>query len=130
MTRAALSNRHEDHPAMPLDDIAQLLSRVLGVAERSLDRPSGEPRRRDEIEGLFEQVAQAQRDAPLEGGHRLVNDWTAMLMKMVRMIERLGPLGDRDELARATTVGLALLPYVRADLSTALDLKAGAMGAG
>jgi hypothetical protein len=102
--------------------VPDVLGRVLNLAHVTLDHPTGDLRRLDQIEKLFDEVHHAST-WPSEGPS-LVNDWTLMLMKMLRKIERLGPLGDTDELARATTVGLALMPYVSADV-----LKAHAIAA-
>ncbi len=109
--------------------VPDLLSRVLAEAGSTLDRPSGDLRRLDRLERLFDEVAAGTHWATDDRRGRLINDWTVMLVKMLRMIERLGPLGDAGELARAMTVGLALLPYVQADARAALDARAAALSA-
>ena len=100
--------------------VPEILSDVIGLAEKTLDRPTGDFRRLDKIEQLFVRV-HALCEAATDQPRRYVNEWTLMLMTMLRKIERAGPLGDLNELARATTVGLALINYVKADLSDALD---------
>lgn len=100
--------------------IPEILSAVIGLADKTLDRPTGDYRRLDQIEQLYTRVhvaCECATDQP----RRFVNEWTLMLMTMLRKIERAGPLGDVNELARASTVGLALIEYVRRDFADALD---------
>lgn len=97
-----------------------LLSRIVGQAERTLDQPTGDARRQDTIEKLIEEVAAAQNWGT-EHPPRVVNEWTEMLVKMLRKIEREGPLGSVDVTARAMQLGHVLLDFVRRDLARALD---------
>ena len=99
--------------------IPDSLSDVIGIAEKSLDQPTGDLRRLDKIEQLFVRV-HAAAEAPTDQPRRYVNEWTLQLMMMLRKIERAGPLGDQTELQRAATVGLALLPYIKIDLVAAM----------
>lgn len=101
--------------------IPDLLASVLAAAEKTLPRPSGDARRQEQIEKLHDEVAALAGRA---ANHPLVNDWTVMLVKLLRKLERMGPFGEAGELARAAQVGLVLLPYVRADLAAALDILA------
>lgn len=98
--------------------VPDILSRVTEAARRTLDRPSGDPRRLDAIEQLFEEAQEATSLAT-DQPRRFVNDWTMMLLTMLSRLERLGPLGPADDLARAETVGRALLPYVQDDMFAA-----------
>lgn len=101
--------------------IPNILSAVVGLAEKTLDRPTGDLRRQDQIEQLFAKV-HAAADAATDQPRRFVNEWTLMLMTMLRKIERAGPFGDLLELTRATTIGTACLQFVVKDLSAALDV--------
>jgi len=103
--------------------VPELLSRLLDLAARTLERPSGDARRVALAETLVEQVFEGAgwaTDTP----PRLINDFTLMLAKLLRLIEREGPLGDREIIVRAETVARALLPFVQADASRAMALAA------
>ncbi len=107
----------------------ELLSRVIGAAERTLGklgdgaehhRVSGDPRRREELDRLADEVLVA-RDWPTDRPPRLINDWTTMLMSMLRGAEREGPHG-RDVL-RYVAIGKKILPWVKVDLGRALEQR-------
>jgi hypothetical protein len=100
-----------------------ILSRVLEAASKTLDRPTGDPRRLDQIERLFDDVHTAC-NWPTDQPKRFVNEWTLTLMTMLRKIERAGPLGYGDELNRAMTVGLSLLPFIQRDGFDAMKVAA------
>jgi len=108
--------------------ITDILARTIAAAEQTLDRSSGDARRLDVIERLFEEVTAAAR-RPCEHGENPINDWTAMLLTMLRKIERAGPYGDAQELTRAVTIGAVLLPCVQRDLALALTTIAQARAA-
>lgn len=106
------------NPAVP-----GLLSDVLAAAEKTLAAPGNDPRRLDQLERLIDRVDEAMQwgtDQP----RRFVNDWTLMLLKMVRKLERLGPFGDGDEAPRARTLAVMLTDFVRADAGQALEVTA------
>jgi hypothetical protein len=90
--------------------IPDLLSSILSIADKTLDRPTGDPRRLDDINRLFDQAQIALAGATLH-----VNEWTLLLLRMLRKIEQHGPLGEAGDIERAMTVGLALKPYVAND---------------
>jgi hypothetical protein len=96
--------------------IPEILTTVIELAEKSLDKPSGELRRLDKIEQLFVRV-HAAAEAPTDQRRRFVNEWTLQLMMMLRKVERLD---DTLEQARAATVGLAILQFVKRDLADAM----------
>lgn len=102
----------------------ELLGRVLALAEKVLDRPSGDPRRQDAVEKLFDEVHEATSWGTDEKAGRLVNQWTVLLVQMMRRIETLGPLGDADELVRASTIGAVLIGFVQRDCVAALGIAA------
>ncbi len=102
----------------------ELLGRVLKLADQVLDRPSGDPRRQDMVERLFEEVHDATSWGTDEKAGRLINQWTVLLVQMMRKIETLGPLGDADELVRAATIGAVLLGFVQRDSLAALEIAA------
>jgi hypothetical protein len=102
--------------------IPDLLSRAVEMASKSLDRAIGDPRRLDQIDRLVDEVIEAC-DWPTDEKRRFVNDWTRMLMQMVRRLERLGPLGDPDEIIRAGTVAGILLRHVGEDLLAARKVE-------
>jgi hypothetical protein len=102
----------------------ELLGRVLKLAEQVLDRPSGDPRRQDAVEKLFGEVHDATSWGTDEKAGRLINQWTVLLVQMMRKIEALGPMGDADELVRAATMGSVLLGFVQRDCLAALEIKA------
>jgi hypothetical protein len=107
--------------------IPDLLSRVTDLAVKALERPSGDTgraaRRIEALEGLHDEAHDAMA-WPGEESRRLVNDWTLMLIKAARIIERAAAAGEPDDLARATTVANVLLPYVLADCLTARTIAA------
>jgi hypothetical protein len=99
--------------------IPDLLSRVLEAAARTLERPSGDPRRLDVIERLHDDVREGFAWGE-DGPRRLINDETVALVQQLRRIEREGPLGEPLVLTRAETIARALLPYVQEDAMAAL----------
>lgn len=107
-------------PEMP-----SLLSDVVGAAERTIDRVTGDVRRIDGLEQLFERVT-AACDWATDEPRRLCAEHTKLLVQQLRAIERKGPLSDPHETSWRATIVAALLPYVRADLSAALDVTANA----
>lgn len=102
-------------------EMTALLSEIIGAAEKTLDRPTGDPRRLDQLEKLFDRVGEAC-NWPTDQPRRLCDESTALLMTQLRAIERLGLFGDRHELSWRATVAAALLPYVKADLGQALEI--------
>jgi hypothetical protein len=100
-----------------------ILTRVLAIAEKTLDRPTGHHRRRDEIEKLFEEVA-AAKEWPTDRPPRVVNEWTELLVKMLRKIEAIGPYGDQHDVTRAAVVAKTLVELVQRDLLSALQIAA------
>ena len=111
--------------------VPDLLSRTVEIAARTIERSSDDPRQIEQIERLLDDVTTAC-DWPTDAPRRLVNDWTRMLLQMARRLERLGPLGEADEIVRAGTVARVLLPHVAADLLEArkIELNAGRERAG
>jgi hypothetical protein len=103
-------------------EIPDILSRVLELSHQTLDRASGSPKRLDALERLIEDVA-AAKEWPTEQAHHYVNDWTAMLLTMLRKIEREAPLRVSSESQRAEIVARALLPLVTRDAAAALEAK-------
>lgn len=93
---------------------ADLLSRILEVSDKTLDRATGDMRRLDRIELLFEEASRFA--ARLHDGPRaFVNEWTLLLLTMLRKLERHGPLGDAREIKRAMTVAAVVREHVIAD---------------
>jgi hypothetical protein len=110
-------------------EIPNILTRVISAAEKTLAKPTGDDRRRDALEQLFEEVDQA-RQWPTDEPRRFVNEWTRDLVRHLRTLERLGPLGrhtDPDEYSRANKIAAALLPFVAVDKLAArqVELQAG-----
>jgi len=95
-----------------------LLARVIAAAERTLMKPTGDLRRREELERLADDVITA-KDWPTDKPPRLIGDWTVLLVNMLRRAEREAPLSRE----RALAAGLAklILEYVREDLGRALE---------
>lgn len=102
--------------------VPDLLSRVVEMASKTLDRATGDLRRLDQIDRLVDEVIEAC-DWPTDEKRRFVNDWTRMLMQMVRKLERLGPQGELEEMLRAGTVAHLLLPRVAEDLLEARKVE-------
>lgn len=100
-----------------------LLSRILKMADATLDRPSGDIRRLDTIEKLFEEADRVCA-RPSEERFALVNEWTLLLIKMMRKLEQLGPLGPAEDVKRALAVGHAIVPGIIADSLEAHRLAA------
>ena len=90
--------------------VPDLLSAILAAADKTLDRSTGDLRRLDEIETLFEDA-----NIAIAGASIHVNEWTLLLLRMMRKIEQLGPLGDPDTLQRAMIVAHAIRPSIIAD---------------
>ncbi len=92
-------------PAIP-----DLLSAICAIGDRTLDRPTGDPRRLDEINRLLEQAQIA-----IAGSTLLVNEWTLLFLRMLRKLEQAGPLGEPEEIARAQAIGLGLQSFISKD---------------
>jgi hypothetical protein len=90
--------------------VPDLLSAILAVAAKTLDRPSGDLRRLDDIEKLFEET-----NIAIAGASIYINEWTLLLLRMMRKIEQQGPLGDPDTLQRAMVVAHAIQSFVMTD---------------
>lgn len=127
MPNAADARRLDlDHTGAALimrPEVPDLLQDVLAAAERTIKRPSGDPRRIDELERLFEKVDGAQHWATDEP-RRLVNRRTVELVRELRALERLGPFGEADEIALGKAIAVLLQAQVQRDALAAMMVRA------